>query len=197
MSVPRFLTEEGRCVVFGPHANESIIAAKAPATVRRVPLEAAANVARQERFGVGHAETGLLEHRETSDSAGDVWHHRRPGWRRHHEVAGVVQLIGPLLIAREPAKLKILRNAQRPSDFALNPDDPIDVVREGGAKVVIAEARPLGSACIEGPPAWNDGDFDRAGSSRRLLRERATRSDDRQPGDQNCDPTFHDCLLEP
>src|SRR5205814_2503271 len=43
MSVPRFLTEERRRVVIGPHTNESIIAAKAPAAVRRVPLEAAAN----------------------------------------------------------------------------------------------------------------------------------------------------------
>ena len=77
-------------------------------------------------------------------------------------------------MAREPSKHEILRDSDRASDLALDPEDPIDVVGEGAAEVVVAEARTLVAGCVEGAAARNDGGFDRARTGRGLLRVGAT-----------------------
>src|SRR6266853_349245 len=179
MSVPRLLAEEGWRGVIGPHRNESIVAAHAPAAVTRVPLETAADIARQERISAVDAEIGSLEHCQAADPAGDVGDDRLPRRRRHDEVARVVQLIGPLLIASESSELKILRNAERACDFAFDPEDPVDVVGEGAAQVVVAEAWTPVAGCVKRAAARNDADFDGARARRRLLRECATSPCDR------------------
>src|SRR4051812_306147 len=67
MSVPRLLPEERRRGVVRPDGDEPIIAANAPAAVRSVPLEAAADIAGQERISTVEAQAGSLEHRQAAE----------------------------------------------------------------------------------------------------------------------------------
>ena len=106
-------------------------------------------------------------------------------------------MIGPLLIARESTKPKILRDPERALDLAFDSEEPIDVVGERGAYVVVAETRPIVAVCVERAAARNDRDFDRARARARLLRVGATSADDRKRCEKNRDPTCHDYLLEP
>src|SRR5438552_2123687 len=140
VSVARVLVEKGRRVGARPHGDEPVVAAQAPAAVGRVPLDAAAHVARQRRVIASDPEARSREGRQAADPACRVRHERRMRRQRHDEVAGVVQLIGPFLIAGQAAELQVLRDAERTVHLALDADDAVDVVGEGGAQRVVAEA---------------------------------------------------------
>src|SRR5712671_3447482 len=195
MSVARVLVEERGRVGARSHGEESIVAAKAPAPVGRVPFHAAADVARQRRVIAGDPKTRSRERRQTADPAGGVRYERAVRRQRDHEVAGVVQLVGSLLIARPAAELQVLRDPERARHVALDADDAVDVVGDGGAERVVAEARPVAAAGVERAAAGDEGDFERAGPGTGLLRERRAAAGEGDSENESRDRPFHDCLL--
>ena len=80
VTVSRDLPKEFRGIVLRLHANEPVVSAKTPAA--RVPLEAAADVARQKRLRLVDPEAGGLEKREPADAARQVRHDRSAIRRR-------------------------------------------------------------------------------------------------------------------
>src|SRR5258705_11918366 len=72
VAVARVATEERWRVILVAHRRESVITAQSPPAVRRIPLDAAADVAREKRPGVPDAGRGSLEHRETPNPPGTI-----------------------------------------------------------------------------------------------------------------------------
>src|SRR5687768_11691974 len=99
VAVSLFLAEERRRVVLRVHRDEAVVATQAPAA--RMPGDAAAEVAGQERLGVVDRQRPPLEHRQTAHTTGEVRHDRRSIRRRDNEVGAVVQQVGRLLIELE------------------------------------------------------------------------------------------------
>src|SRR5215831_5151333 len=75
MPVSRVLSEKARRVVIRSHGDEPVVAAQAPAAVAE-PLDAAPDVARQERVRLRNAQGCLVEEREPADAAGCVRRNR-------------------------------------------------------------------------------------------------------------------------
>src|SRR5207237_8665159 len=147
MPIPRLLPEERGRVVFLLHGDEAVVAAQSPAS--RVPVDAAANVAREERLVVRDAERFLLEHAQAADAARHVRNDGRFVRRGDHEVAAVVQKIRRLQIRNAAGQRQVLRDAERAADLALDADEPVEVDRDRAAEPVVAEdpsprVRPYG-----------------------------------------------------
>ena len=94
MTVARVLAKERRRRIVRAHGDETVVASQPPPPVRRVPLQAAADVAGQEGFRTRHAELGSFVHRQAADAAGRVRHHGASRHRRHNHVAVVGKPVG-------------------------------------------------------------------------------------------------------
>src|SRR5438067_727214 len=74
MTILRLLAEERRRAVVRSYGEEAIVAAKTPAAIWCVPLQSAANVARQEGLRAGDAELRAIVHRQSADASCHVRH---------------------------------------------------------------------------------------------------------------------------
>src|SRR5262249_44725291 len=72
VAVPGTPSEKRRGVVLRLHTDETVVASQAPTA--RVPLDAATDVAGEERLGVGDAKLRLIEHAQSANASSDVWH---------------------------------------------------------------------------------------------------------------------------
>src|SRR5258705_767525 len=187
VAVARVATEERWRVILVAHRRESVIAAQSPPTVRRIPLDTAADVARQKRPGVVDAERGSLEHRESPDTPGHIRNEGRVRRRRHDNIRRVVERVRALPIRRRAAERQVLADADCPGDLAFDAYNPVDRVVDAGPERVVTELwGGIGAGVKHGSPG-DERDFDRARSWFHLLRGRATCADDDQRCDDNCD----------
>src|SRR5258706_7379800 len=106
MAVPGFPSEKHRSIVLGLHSDKPVVATQAPAA--RIPLDPAADVAREEGLGAADAEVGSLEEAEATDACSDVGHHGAPIGCRHHDVAAVVEDVGGFAVRGQVTELEIL-----------------------------------------------------------------------------------------
>src|SRR4029453_10811903 len=106
VAVSVLLAEEGRSIILGLHPDEPVVAPQAPAS--GVPLDSAADVAGEERFGAVDVEIGVLEHAETADAGSDVRHNGALIGRRDHDVAAVVEEMRRPVIESQAVELEAL-----------------------------------------------------------------------------------------
>src|SRR5262249_35120993 len=135
VAVARVAAEERWRVILVAHRRESVIAAQSPPAVRRIPLDAAADVARQKRPGVVDAERGSLEHRETPNISGYIRNEGCVRRCRHDEIRRVVERVRALLTRRRATERQVLGDADGPGDLAFDVEDPFDRVRDTGPNV--------------------------------------------------------------
>src|SRR5262249_19543612 len=143
VTVSRLFSKERGRVVLGLHGDEPVVAAEPPAP--GVPLHPAADVAGEERLRVVDAELRLLEHRQPADTTGDVWDDRTVTGRVQHDVAAVVEKMRSRTVdAAHPGEIEALRYAERAAELPFHADEPVEVVGDRAAEVVVAERRLLG-----------------------------------------------------
>src|SRR5688572_184442 len=106
MPVPPLLSPELRRVVLRLDGDETVVTTQSPAA--RVPLDAAADVAREECFRADDPERRPLEQAQPSDAAGHVRDDRAPVHRVDDEVAAVVEKVRRLEIRAPAAELEFL-----------------------------------------------------------------------------------------
>src|SRR6266542_4143492 len=126
VAVPRLSAEERGRIVLGPNRDKAIVAADAPPP--RVPRDAAADIAGQERFGI-------------RDAAGEVRHDGAVVGRGYYEVAAVVQKMRRRAIRGDAGELQVLRYTERAAHLSLDTDVVVQVDRNARAGVVVSEAR--------------------------------------------------------
>src|SRR5262245_39120541 len=88
MAVPRFLSEERRCIVLSLQRDKAVVTPQSPPP--GVPADATADVAGEKRLRAVDAKRLLLEKAQAADAARDVRNDRRPVRRGDDEVAAVV-----------------------------------------------------------------------------------------------------------
>ena len=160
MAVSCVLSEEGRRSVVRPNSDESVITAKPPTAARRIPLDAPADVAREERLGAGDSEIGALIHRQTAHATGDERCDRMTSRGRQHNIAVVGQAVGCLQVRGSVPKVEVLGNSGRATNLTFDADEPVDVVRHGATVRVVPEFRTLPLRGEERRTSRDDRDFD-------------------------------------
>src|SRR5262245_2134439 len=185
MAISGVSAEERWCIVLRLDADESVVTSQSPTT--RVPLDAATNVAREERLGVVDAECGLLEHAEAADAGGHIRDDRAVIGGIHHDVAAVVQEVGRLDVAGHAAELQILGDAERAVHFALDTDESIEVDGDGAAEIVVTETRFVGLRALgeKDSARGDDAHLHASGPGIDFLRIRATRTSDEPAHDDD------------
>src|SRR5262249_47012820 len=158
IAVPIIVAKEVRRAVLRFDHLETVVAAKSPTSIRRVPLDAAAEVAREERLGVENAQNLTAVQRVPADAARAV---RNEGMARpiHDDIARVVEHVRCLFMCGDEWT-EALREAERSGDFALDAEKWGEVVRQRATGIVVVK---IGVRSLRIDPrraSRNDRDFD-------------------------------------